>query len=135
MCQGHKVEDLIKFCARRAKQAGLLFMHIPTGRRPRPFAPAVLVPLRKALHPQAVRALRYELNFHRESTANGSERWMHELGVAFVRLCKHRRGFLWSANRLLPSQGARGHSEMLLGRFRDICELLDHDSPADRTPG
>ena len=44
MCQGQKVEELVKWCARRAKNAGLLLLQVPTGRRPRPFAPPVLVP-------------------------------------------------------------------------------------------
>jgi hypothetical protein len=52
---------------------------------------------------------------------------MHELGVAFVQRDKHGRGFLWSVNRLLPSQAGRAHSEVLLARFRDLCERLERD--------
>ena len=59
------------------------------------------------------------------STADLGERWMHELGVAFVQLDKHGRGFLWSVNRLMPSQRGREHSETLLERFRELCELLE----------
>ena len=55
---------------------------------------------------------------------------MHELGVAFVQRDKHGRGFLWSVNRLLPSQTGRAHSERLLARFRDICERLECDEAA-----
>lgn len=76
ICQGHRVEELIKHCARRAKQAGLLMLQIPTGRRPRPFSPSVLVPLPEALRERAIAALREDLGFVRESEANG-ERWMH----------------------------------------------------------
>ena len=52
---------------------------------------------------------------------------MHELGVAFVQRDKHGRGFLWTVNRLLPSQAGRAHSETLLARFRDLCERLERD--------
>ena len=48
---------------------------------------------------------------------------MHELGVAFVR--PNVRGFSWLANRLLPSQAARAHSEKLLARFRTVCKALE----------
>ena len=69
--QGHRVEELIKHCARRAKQAGLLMLQIPTGRRPRPFSPPVLVPLPEALRGRAVLALREDLGFVCESDAHG----------------------------------------------------------------
>ena len=59
------------------------------------------------------------------SSAGHGERWMNELGVAFVQRDKHDRGFLWSANRLLPSQAGRAHSEKLLARFRRLCEHLE----------
>eukprot|EP00967_Tisochrysis_lutea_P032596 scaffold38552_cov30-Tisochrysis_lutea.AAC.9 len=48
---------------------------------------------------------------------------MHELGVAFVR--PHSSGFTWLPNRLLPSQAARGHSDKLLARFREVCKALE----------
>ncbi len=136
MCQGPKVEELVKFCARRAKLAGLLLLQVPTGRRPRPFAPPVLVPIPSALQARALLKLRTELCFLRESVHAGSDlhagrstaalgdRWMHELGVAFVQRDKHGRGFLWSANRCLPSAAGRAHSIEMLARFREICEAL-----------
>jgi len=132
-----QVEELIKYCARRAKQAGMLLLQVPTGRRPRPFSPPVLVPVPLRLQPAALRELRTRLCFVRESShatgdlhadrscAAPGERWMHELGVAFVQRDKHSRGFLWSVNRLLPSQAGREHSEALLGRFREICARLE----------
>ena len=49
---------------------------------------------------------------------------MHELGVAFVQRDSHGRGFLWSINKLMPSQAGRAHSETLLLRFRVLCEEL-----------
>ena len=136
MCRGDKVEELIKYCARRAKQHGMLLLQVPTGRRPRPFSPPVLVPVPPKLQPRALLALSTRLSFVRESShaagdlhagrssAAPGERWMHELGVAFVQRDKHDRGFLWSVNRLLPSAAGRAHSESLLGRFREICERL-----------
>eukprot|EP00908_Phaeocystis_cordata_P025860 Transcript_8337.p1 GENE.Transcript_8337~~Transcript_8337.p1 ORF type:complete len:628 (+),score=288.23 Transcript_8337:230-1885(+) len=132
ICQGHRVEELIKHCARRAKQAGLLMLQIPTGRRPRPFSPSVLVPLPEALRERAIAALREDLGFVRESEANG-ERWMHELGVAFARLDPQGRGFLWSANRLQPSQAARNYSQHLLDKFRAFCDALEM-TPRQPTP-
>ena len=93
ICQGHRVEELIKHCARRAKQAGLLMLQIPTGRRPRPFSPSVFVPLPEALRARAIGYLREDLGFVCESGLDaragweaGGVRWMHELGVAFARL-------------------------------------------------
>lgn len=67
MCRGDKVEDLIKYCARRAKQAGMLLLQVPTGRRPRPFSPPVLVPVPLGLQSRAVLELRTRLCFVRES--------------------------------------------------------------------
>jgi hypothetical protein len=49
---------------------------------------------------------------------------MHELGVAFVQRDKYGRGFLWSANRCMPSAEGRAHSIDMLTRFREICEAL-----------
>ena len=153
ICQGHRVEELIKHCMRRAKQegarthllaclltllfstdslthslthlltyfllsysltvdllaavarahasqlpppskqAGLLMLQIPTGRRPRPFSPSVLVPVPEALRGRAIVYLREDLGFVCESGLDaragweaGGGRWMHELGVAFARL-------------------------------------------------
>ena len=40
-------------------------------------------------------------------------------------LNEHGRGFLWSVNRLLPSEAGRSHSESLLARFRALCEQED----------
>ena len=140
MCQGHKVEDLVKYCMRRARQAGLLLLQVPTGRRPRPFSPPTLVPISPRLQQYALIELRTRLCFVRESTdaaddlharrssAAFGERWMHELGVAFVQRDTHGRGFLWTVNRLLPSQAGRSHSEKLLAQFREICERLEMDS-------
>lgn len=139
MCQGHKVEDLVKYCMRRARQVGLLMLQVPTGRRPRPFSPPVLVPISTRLQPRALMELRTRLCFLRESldasndlhagrsSAAPGERWMHELGVAFVQRDKHGRGFLWTVNRILPSQAGRSHSEKLLAQFREICERLEMD--------
>ena len=136
MCQSQKVEELIKFCARRAKQAGLLLLQVPTGRRPRPFSLPVLVPIPSALQAKALLLLRTELCFLRESVHAGTDlhagrstaalgdRWMHELGVAFVQRDKYGRGFLWSANRCMPSAEGRAHSIDMLTRFREICEAL-----------
>ena len=84
ICQGHRVEELIKQCARRAKQAGgvahmlqiprlrylvitstnqagLLMLQIPTGRRPRPFSPSVLVPIPEVSRKYARKLLRGHL--------------------------------------------------------------------------
>lgn len=74
-------------------------MQVPTGRRPRPFAPPVLVPVPPALQARALHELRTELCFLREATyagadlhagrstaARDADRWMHELGVAFVQV-------------------------------------------------
>ena len=146
MCQGHKVEEFAKYCTRRAKQAGLLLLQVPTGRRPRPFSPPVLVPVRPPLQERAVLELRTRLNFLRESShaqddlharrssAAAGERWMHELGVAFVQRDKHGRGFLWSVNRLLPSYASRSRSEAMLARFRAACEQLELEAlDADHT--
>ena len=144
MCQSQKVEELIKFCARRAKQAGLLLLQVPTGRRPRPFALPVLVPIPSALQAKALLLLRTELCFLRESVHAGTDlhagrstaalgdRWMHELGVAFVQRDKYGRGFLWSANRCMPSAAGRAHSVDMLTKFREICEaltIMDHSGP------
>ena len=68
MCRGDKVEELIKYCARRAKQAGMLLLQVPTGRRPRPFSPPVLVPVPARLQPRALLQLRTRLCFVRESS-------------------------------------------------------------------
>jgi hypothetical protein len=122
------VEELIKYIARRAKQSGMLLLQVPTGRRLRPFSPPVLVPVPAQLQPQALVELCTRLCFVRESAhaaGDVNERWMHELGVAFVQRDKHGRGFLWSVNRLMPSQRGREHSETLLERFRELCELLE----------
>ena len=73
MCRGDKVEELIKFCARRAKQAGLLLLQVPTGRRPRPFSPPVLVPVATNLQPKAQFQLRTRLCFVRESSHVGGD--------------------------------------------------------------
>ena len=67
MCRGDKVEELIKYCARRAKQAGTLLLQVPTGRRPRPFSPPVLVLVPTKLQPRALLELRRRLCFVRES--------------------------------------------------------------------
>ena len=132
MCQGQRVEELAKYVTRRAMQSRLLLLQIPTGRRPRPFSPPVRIPLADDYHEQALRALRTQLCFVRESLVNGSPRWMHELGTAFVQVdsadSDAGKGFLWSANLLLPSQAARAHSERLLNAFREICEQLELDS-------
>ena len=125
------MEELIKYIARRAKQSGMLLLQVPTGRRLRPFSPPVLVPVPAQLQPQALVELCTRLCFVRESAhAAGdlNERWMHELGVAFVQRDKHGRGFLWSVNRLLPSPAARSISEGLLARFRELCERLEIDA-------
>ena len=99
----------------------------------------MLVPISPKLQPLALLELRTRLCFLRESSdasgdlharrssAAAGERWMHELGVAFVQRDKHGRGFLWTVNRLLPSQAGRSHSEKLLGQFREICERLEMD--------
>jgi hypothetical protein len=114
-------------------------LQVPTGRRPRPFSPPVLVPISTRLQPRALTELRTRLCFLRESldassdlhagrsSAASGERWMHELGVAFVQRDKHGRGFLWTVNRILPSQTGRSHSEKLLAQFREICERLEMD--------
>ena len=88
----------------------------------------MLVPVPAQLQPQALVELCTRLCFVRESAhaaGDVNERWMHELGVAFVQRDKHGRGFLWSVNRLMPSQRGREHSETLLERFRELCELLE----------
>jgi len=125
MCQGHRVEELVKYCARRAKQVGLLFLQIPTGRRPRPFSPPVRVSLSDSKHGTALSWLSTHLCFVRESTTNQNARWMHELGVSFVQADPQGGAFFWSANQLMPSQTARSHSDRLLRLFRDCCEYLD----------
>jgi hypothetical protein len=68
-------------------------LQIPTGRRPRPFSPSVLVPVPEALRGRAIVYLREDLGFVCESGLDaragweaGGGRWMHELGVAFARL-------------------------------------------------
>eukprot|EP00965_Chrysotila_dentata_P126066 4166898-Pleurochrysis_carterae.AAC.1 len=66
-----------------------------------------------------------QFGFFCESVAADSKRWMHQLGVAFVQLDPRGRGFLWSFNRLLPSQAARMLSDRLLAAFRDVCEALE----------
>ena len=138
VCQAHRVEELVKSWTRRARQAGLLMLQVPTGRRPRPFSPSVLVPLPASMRATAVARLRDELGFVRQGvvamqlggrTSSSSvirgEQFLHELGVAYVRYDPHGRGFLWSANRLQPSQAARAHSQRLLDDFRAICEGLE----------
>ena len=45
--------------------------------------------------------------------------------MAFVQADPQGQAFLWSANRLMPSQAARTHSEHLLARFSEICEDLE----------
>ena len=78
-------------------------------------------PLARCTCPGAEKSIRVRTG----SAAAPGERWMHELGVAFVQRDKHGRGFLWSVNRLLPSQAGRAHSETLLTRFRELCEALE----------
>ena len=123
MCAAPQIEDLVKYCARKARRAGLLLIQLPTDRRPRPFAPQALVRLDQSLQPRAAQLLCEEAGFVRER----DDRWVHELGVAFVRRDPQRRGFLWNANRLLPSEAARQHSETLLNKFRSICDELELD--------
>lgn len=123
MCAAPQIEDLVKYCARKARRAGLLLIQLPTDRRPRPFAPQALVRLEQSLQPRAAQLLCEEAGFVRER----DDRWVHELGVAFVRRDPQRRGFLWNANRLLPSEAARQHSETLLNKFRSICDELELD--------
>ena len=124
MCQGQQVEEIVKHCTRRARQAGLLLLQIPTDRRPRPFTPRALIVVPESLRKRAAEALCEEIGFVNEYAREGPERrWMHELGVAFVR--PNVRGFSWLANRLLPSQAARAHSEKLLARFRTVCKALE----------
>ena len=123
MCAAPQSEDLVKYCARKARRAGLLLIQLPTDRRPRPFAPQALVRLEQSLQPRAAQLLCEEAGFVRER----DDRWVHELGVAFVRRDPQRRGFLWNANRLLPSEAARQHSETLLNKFRSICDELELD--------
>ena len=84
---------LLTTCYYCLLQAGLLMLQIPTGRRPRPFSPSVLVPLPEPLRGRAIAYLREDLGFVCESGLDaragweaGSARWMHELGVAFARL-------------------------------------------------
>ena len=138
VCQAHRVEELVKSWTRRARQAGLLMLQVPTGRRPRPFSPSVLVPLPTPMRAAAVARLRDELGFVRQgvvamqlggrtstSSVIRGEQLLHELGVAYVRYDPQGRGLLWSANRLQPSQAARAHSQRLLDDFRAICEGLE----------
>ena len=97
-------------------------------RRPRPFAPAVLVPLPRHLHLRAIGALCTEVGFVREGGEVGAERWVHEHGVAFIRRDRLGRGFVWVASRLLPSQAARQESEKLLARFKERCAAIEAES-------
>jgi len=127
MCQGQQVEEIVKHCTRRARLAGLLLLQVPTDRRPRPFTPVAVVAVPTHLRPAAIAALCHHVGFVDECTAPAAkQRWMHELGVAFVGL--DSRGFTWLPNRLLPSQAARVHSDKLLGRFREICKALEFSS-------
>ena len=128
MCQATQVEDLLKYCARRARAAGLLIVQTPTMRRPRPFVPKVLVPVPRHLHARAIGALCAEVGFVRECGAVGSERWVHEHGVAFARRDPLGRGFVWIASRLINSQAARDESQKLLARFRERCAAIEAES-------
>ena len=123
MCEGPRIEDFVQHCTRRARLAGLLMLQIPTGRRPRPFTPHAIVPIATNLQSQAAAALCNRLSFVCECARVGKQRWMHELGVAFVK--QHSAGFIWEVNRLLPSQAARDHSAKLLAKFWDICDKLE----------
>ena len=123
MCRGTKVEDFITSTIRQANKAGLLLLQIPTGRRPRPFSPPLTVRVAEPLRHAASLALRRQLGFVREGYGEAGERMMHELGVAFA--SEDASGFLWTVNRLQPSEHASAHARLLLERFRAITDALE----------
>lgn len=182
MCQGHRVEEIVKQCARRAKGAGLIFLQIPTGRWNGLQClhvaldavsvhssndvcwqtPAALLSTGAigAGRPPACEgdpcsvhsALLCRRSLNQKRRALDARAWSrvctgglrsHRFEALFESpLCTDGRhspllqvdpqggAFLWSINRLMPSQTARTYAEQILARFRTICEQLaqsDHE--------